>query len=689
MKLPESIEHLLHRRETDNEVFLSLLLAPYGVGAAAWYLDAARKQHTVGVATQGTQDHWEHRVKACDRALAAIEEKLAETTKLQKVVLGLPPEYLTQKGEIEGEIRPQIKHLTRALDLSPLGFIAIHQAVVYKLKQDEGVPPSVILLWVTKKTVVVALYRVGALVGERNVEKDESFLEKLEGALKSFPEVEVLPSRMLLYSVEENLSEETKALLLRHPWPTKANFLHFPKIETVSFADTLTAISLAGASELATSLGEDLPAQEEVELVSAEAVGFQKTDVLQAPPPPAAKLPKFPKLPKLPTFRLPKLPNVSGKPKVSAAIAGACLILFLLLFLFILPKAEITILALATPVETRATLSVDPTATVVDSQTKVIPGKTQEKTVSGEKTIATTGKKEIGDPARGTVTIYNKSLSAKTFKKGAIVSAGTLDFTLESDVSVASASESIGSITFGKAPASIVAVDIGTSGNLSANTEFTFKDVSSSVAVARGDQALSGGTSRQVQVVSRADADTLVQALTEELVERAKQELSGSVAGGERLVDETIETKITEKSFTQEIDQEAPQLQGKITTSVSGISYSEKDLTEILTESVASVVPPGYGILASQTQIQAENATLKKDGTITLSATLSGLALPTYESESVRKGIRGKSITGAQEYLKSLPGVGGVEFRFRWSFLLRNRLPPRSKNISITIEAKE
>ena len=72
-----------------------------------------------------------------------------------------------------------------------------------------------------------------------------------------------------------------------------------------------------------------------------------------------------------------------------------------------------------------------------------------------------TGKKKIGDPSKGTVTLYNKTTTARSLKKGTILTAKSLQFTLDTDTSVASASESIGSITFGKISTAVTAVDIG------------------------------------------------------------------------------------------------------------------------------------------------------------------------------------------------------------------------------------
>jgi len=44
--------------------------------------------------------------------------------------------------------------------------VSLPQAILYRLKKEEGVPPSVILLDVTRSNVTISLYRVGTLTGE-------------------------------------------------------------------------------------------------------------------------------------------------------------------------------------------------------------------------------------------------------------------------------------------------------------------------------------------------------------------------------------------------------------------------------------------------------------------------------------------------------------------------------------------
>lgn len=683
MKLPDQINRLLHPKQA-YEVFLSLVLSPDGIAAGGWYVDSGGNTHGVGFANEGVASNsWEERTRACDSAVALVEEKIDEKTQIQKVVLGLSSDYVTESGDIHPDVRPHIKKLTQALDLTPLGFVSLPQALVYSLKKKEGMPPSVVLVELSNHHVVLSLYKVGSLIGQKMIDRNSSLAQALEQVLKEFKELEVLPSRILLYGLNRPLVEEGKAELLKYPWPTKANFLHFPKIDVIAPEEIISSVSLAGASEMATAIAQ------EPEVVEPETLGFQKQDILEKPP----VVEKPPQKPKkrihMPKITIPPLPHVSLRGNGIFIVAAGILVLVIMsLFLWILPKAAVTILAVPQNLNSTLTVTVDPTATVADSQNDSIPGHTREDSVSGEKTIPVSGTKKVGDPAKGAVTIYNKSLTTKTFKKGAILTVSSLNFTLDADVLVASASESIGSITFGKATGTITAGSIGAESNLAAGTEFSFKDVSTSIALARNDQALTGGTSREVTVVSRSDYDTLVKELTEELLNQSKQKLMQSVSGGEKLIDTTLKTTVTEKAFAQELDEEAKELNGKITISVSGVSYSDADIATLFSQVSTSQLQSGYVLSPDRIETQVKSVQVKKDGKISMSVTVRGVALPSLDSDGIRRSIVGMSLSKAQEYLQKTAGVGGVEFRFRYS-MLPNRLPINRNNISVTIAVQQ
>lgn len=774
MKLPQVIDQLIHPKPEERELFLSLLLDVDAIAAAAWYMDQTGEPHLLSHASAPLEkDSWEHRREITDSLLTVVEDKAGSKAAIKKVVLGLPQRYLTDEGAILPSARPGIKSLTHELDLQAVGFVPVHEALAYMMKREDGVPASVIFINVCKDELTIFLYRIGKLTGQTTISVSPDLTARVEEVLKSFQNHDVLPSRMILFGTDLATVEAVKAELLKYPWTTRANFLHFPKIEVLGVDAPIGAVCFAGAKELggigdaleskeekesapqedehmrAESLAsaglqaeegaseegeekelepEDIPPGEEEELqdeetnvveVAPEELGFKKhkdvlsEDVVMGAPKAASEERGEEKKDtlgaplasgktlfatgsaalgvvsqRLAGLRFLKLPYMKGRKGMVAALGGILFLVLLFLAYWSLPKAIVTVLVAPVTIEKTATATVNPTATVVDSATTILPGVAQEKSVTGEKSLPVTGKKSVGDPARGTVTIYNKVTSVRSLKKGTTLTSGSLKFTLDSDVSVASASESIGSITFGKADAAITASAIGEQSNLPAGSEFVFTDISSSSLSARNDQALAGGTSREVTVVSRADQDALVKALSGELIVKAKEELATGVTGGQKLIDATVKTSVTEKTFAQELDQEAAALSGKITLTVTGLSYAEADLSSLLMALAQPDVPAGYVLAPSRTTVSVKSAQVKKDGSVAMSVAFSALALPQLDESAVKAAIAGKKLDGAEGALRQFEGVAGVEVAFRFS-PWKSRLPINKNNISVSVAVRE
>ncbi len=783
MKLPDAFQSILGKKKEKEPVYISLYLDVHMVAASVWHI-LKETSHVIASAHLSVPtDTWKDRIASVDRLLGAMEQK-TERTDLTTAILGLPAVYLTQTGEIKKEIRADIKNLAQTLELKLAGFVPLHQSIIFKLKTDEGVPPSVILLGINSKTIAISLYKIGALVGLRDLEKHEDVAKSLEEGFKSFTEMEVLPARILLYGSEEKELEEIKNKLLHHPWTTRANFLHFPKIEIVSIDMIIDSVSLAGASEMkketipqgmeqeeeppaeksdestveaeavvggtftqaeaemeenedeeeieaeyeeeprnkivteedrivegeiaqtTQALASDFDVDKEVQddanvvVVDAESLGFKKdADVLEEEEQIEKEEARVHQRPAAVMSSVGSTLGGIGSsiPRVILAILrspkqkyfGILLVLLAVGlvwagFSWAVPRAIVTVYEISQTVEADQTITIDSNATDVDTEGNVIPGLKRERSMDGEKTVEVKGKKSIGDPARGTIVIYNKSLSSRTFTKGTVVQSGSLKFTLDSDVSVASASESIGSITFGKADAAVTAQAIGAAGNLTSGSEFTFADVSSNIATARNDSAFTGGTSREVTVVSRSDVDGLISAVSIELTTKAQQELAGSVGGGEALIDGTIKTSVTQKTFDKEIDQEATQLNGKLTVTVSGIAYNQADIRSLFEKNGKLEAPSGYKMDDINTTITVTNTKVQKDGTITARAHIKAIALPTIDSAGIPKALAGKTIKDAETYLRAMSGVAGMEVSFRLS-PMKNRLPFNKNNISVSV----
>ncbi len=824
MKLPELFQSIFKRKSNSREIYVSLYLDALQVAGSFFTIEQSGAVMVLASRSERLKnDSWEERSVVVDELLGLLEEKTGHTD-VTKAILGLPPLYLTATGEIQKEVRIHIKQFMKELELQAIGFVPLQQAIIFKMRHDEGVPPSVILLGINSHCMEVGVYKVGELSGVREIEKHEDVVDSVEQGLRSFTDIEVLPARIMLYGSSQEELEDVKSILMKHQWTSRVNFLHFPKIETISEERIVESISFAGASELGAAMGDIEPSDEapttepeetvsedvlpppdseiskstkdkaeelvaqsagesdisEVEqsnpedethvaiadvtplkdtveskmseevaeaqevisedfsvddvttadanvvMVDAESLGFKKdVDVLEKEQLAGAQQRDVEGASEGEDdfddedeeevseerggMKLPALPHISfsgvsallsgvfgrstGKKPVVAVVLGIIALLGLGGFLYwLIPGSTVTILEIPKTFQTSQSITIDPTATTVDAQQNIIPGRKRDKAETGEKTVPVNGKKNVGDPAKGTVTIYNKSTTVKTLKKGTVLTSKSLQFSLDQEVQISAATVSgiLGGETkkFGTQTASITALAIGSQSNMPSGTEFTFKEYGSDVMIATNEKALAGGTSREVTVVSRSDYDSFVKTVSAELTEKAKQGFAQVVTGSEKIIDATIKTTVTEKVFNQEIDEEATQLEGKLTVTMSAVAYAEADVRALLSSLSASQVPSGYVVNDAKTTVTVSDVQVKKDGSITGKATMQAYALPVLDTEKIRSDIAGKSISFVQNYVKNLPGVGGILIGFRYS-PTKSMLPLNKKNISVTVSFME
>ena len=146
----------------------------------------------------------------------------------------------------------------------------------------------------------------------------------------------------------------------------------------------------------------------------------------------------------------------------------------------------------------------------------------EKTTVEGSKTASTTGIKTVGDKAKGQVTIYRAGTSMSLPSGTIIKGPDSLSFSLDEAVTVASGSAG----SPGSTKANVSAASIGASYNLSSGTSFSVGSYSLGDLEAKNESAFSGGSSREVNVVSDDDMEKLEKDLTDELKDKTIKKLS-------------------------------------------------------------------------------------------------------------------------------------------------------------------
>jgi len=291
----------------------------------------------------------------------------------------------------------------------------------------------------------------------------------------------------------------------------------------------------------------------------------------------------------------------------------------------------------------------------------------------------------VGEKAQGAVTLFNKTTSPKTFSAGTAVSNGKYQFTLDQEVTVASASvTSSGSSetkTYGKAEAPVTAAAIGAESNLGKDTELKIASFDEGTYSASVLEGLTGGSSREVRVVAEADRQNLLATIKSDILKNVTEQLKSESSNGMYKIPTggvTVKTATYDGKVGDEVDEISLELDGV----VQAISYQTSNMEPLAQAILKSEIPSGYEltpqpptILSSLVESASTAAQVK------LQANVSSVAQPVVSLDSWKAEIAGLSLSAAESNLSSRPEVQSVMISMYPSLaqrLLRS-LPPANK----------
>lgn len=299
-----------------------------------------------------------------------------------------------------------------------------------------------------------------------------------------------------------------------------------------------------------------------------------------------------------------------------------------------------------------------------------------------------TGKKDVGEKAKGTITFYNNSASTATVKSGTeLKSSNGVVFVLDNDVKMASSSGDIFTGTKpGTADASVTAKELGTEGNIPSGTKFDLGG--NNTIAAKNDNAFSGGTKKTVTVVSKDDLVKLRNDLPKSVQGDAKKKLSEQ-ASGDEVVLPLISNPILESSkLSKDVNEEAKQVSITGTVVFTGFAYTKSDLEAYAKSVLKDKYPKEASFADNSVKETVTDAKQKTNKAATATVTLEAGLLPKIDKQDVINNIKNKSFSQAKEILTSLPQVEQADVSFSPSIPLLPLLFPRlPRQISVDVIA--
>ena len=660
-----------------------------------------------------------------DEAISKAESILSVNIPTHKTVFGVKPDW-SEETRIKKQHLLRLKKACDALGLSPVGFLVIPEAIVHRMKQEEGIPISTILIEVGKKTMFISLVKAGRVLETKSVPIEGSCPSAADELLKQFENAEIFPSRITLFNDDRN--EDTLLQeFIGHTWSTRLPFLHVPQITSLPKNFGVEAVVSASATQMGFEVLES--AQEEVTQPtpipsennsSPKQFGFiQETDValtqtdgqddseeqITAPsPPPPKKTSLFKKTllvaknlytqgltmvhgKKFPTilhvsFNFPS--GIIRHPKLIIALAIPLVVLCAGAWLYLYGlKATATVTIAPEIIKQTEDITFSSTADSNPSS-RIVLSSIISVSQQGSSSTQTTGKKEIGEKAKGTVTIFGRFSEEKTLPKGTLlVSSNNLEFTLDGDARLASTSADA-STEPSTAKASITARAIGKEANLPSNEKFSVGDFDTSIVVGKNDSAFSGGSKKEIRVVSEKDIQKLTDGLPKQLEQKAREDAAKKVSDGETVLPTFVKHVLVEKKFNKKTGEESDVLNLQATVEYTGISYQKNQLQDIALALLQNQIPTNLSIVTEGMKKEIQKVSIKNADEIAATISFTIPLLPKIDAKELAKKLAGREITDAEDILLGLPAASDAKIKITPRLpVFGNKLPIRFENITI------
>jgi hypothetical protein len=366
------------------------------------------------------------------------------------------------------------------------------------------------------------------------------------------------------------------------------------------------------------------------------------------------------------------------------------LILFVVLLVFLtyifMVKAAVT-LFVEPKIAEREQSVLFATGEPTDIENNILSARLLEVTEEGTMKVDTTGKKEIGEKAKGNITILSSQTKEQTFPSGtSITSSNNLVFVLDKEVKISSSSgiTDVKSVT-----ATVTAKNIGKEYNLPSGTKFSVGNLDKSSVEAKNDGAFAGGSKKEIDAVSKADHDKLLKELPKTLEEKAKEKAKEKETEKDVILPTFTKITIDNEDFSKEVGEEAGEVSIKATVTYQTLIYGKNDLRE-LAKKVLENSLSGMTTTDDSLSVDVKDVKEKDDTSFQTTLQIKASLLPKLNVEELGTAIAGKSYDEANEILKKTPQVKETEVMLQPNiFFLPKLLPRRSQNISFSITPNE
>lgn len=699
----------LNSKKKSNKTFFGLYITDLNIHGFVYINDQSGSQ-IIGSETSELRSGFDGLTEDVDFLLEKLEKPLESP--LEETVFFLHSFMIdADTYEIKNPYKDILKELSKTLQLKPLGFIDVAEGLS-KYLADKSIL-NTITVEVNKTKASVTVYKDGRKIFSKYCSLTDNFGIDIQNLLVEVPRQIILPAEVIVYGASQSssIAKELSDFDFDEQvfnFKPHFRFLSLPETENIliNLLSKEVSSDLSIAAEKDNDANRDEKANREIidpinlgedvmgfvigddvkEGYDSDEKGVDRVSELQEN---TSKKKNFNKtLSSMFLYlkdlfdRLFSAKNESAessgikKPIILGVLVAVLIFIFGLVYEYFFHTLEVKVLLKTQDYSSELKITL-PVSTE-NSPSSLAFIKTSSQEFSEEK--ATTGLRETGEKATGELMFYNYGKESITLKQGAELKSQNLVFILNTEIKIAGRSDSG---ERGSAKGMATASKIGPEFNIPKNTSLTVDGYSDDVLEILVEKPFTGGTKKEVSTVSRADLDSLQKKLEAKIKATNASILGESTVDGEMILPDSIEYKVTKKSFSSEVGEEAKKVKATIKTNSSFISLNENEVRKKVLNEIKQKVDRTFSVSESATEFDILESSNKADNVI-ITVDAKSKIYKDVSKENLIADTVFKTSNGLQDRLKSKYDLENVELVESMSHGLWT--PIFNKNISVVLE---
>jgi hypothetical protein len=367
-----------------------------------------------------------------------------------------------------------------------------------------------------------------------------------------------------------------------------------------------------------------------------------------------------------------------GKGGIIAAFVFLVLIVVQVLCFFFLSKATIEIWPKTETINISTTLTIDLAAKQASFSNKVIPGELFEKSKMVNETFASSGKSEQEGKAEGTIKVYNEYSTAvqPLLATTRFVSTDGKVFRTPTKATIPGLHYENNKMVAGEVEIRVVADQPGPEYNIGPTT-FSIPGFAGSEKYvkfyAKSSQSMSGGSTKQVALVTREDLDNAKTVLSK----RAKEECLAAfkdalnqekMPAGYSFIEDGIQTDVTETFSLATAGSQGSNFNYQATAKSKTIIFQQKDLEDFVKSFMETQTLEDKKIDQANLKVKIMPETVNfTSGKMIISLDVSALSYSDINVDSFKKGLAGKTASESRVFLENFSEISNSRVEL-WPF---------------------